>query len=148
MKETDMSEERRKILDMLAAGRITAEEADKLLAALAEPEGAASGAGPSAGSSIGSRFKYLKILVEPGPESERQDKVNIRVPLKLIRAGLKWAAFIPKEAQSKVSEALKEKGIAMDWTKLRPEDLEDLVSELNDLAVDVEGKEKIRIFCE
>jgi hypothetical protein len=139
-----MSEERRKILDMLAAGRITAEEADKLLAALAEPEGASMNAGPSTGS----RFKYLKILVEPGPQSERQDKVNIRVPLRLIRAGLKWAAFIPKEAQSRVSEALKEKGIAMDWTKVKPEDLEDLVSELNDLTVDVEGKEKIRIFCE
>lgn len=139
-----MSEERRRILDMLAAGRINAEEADKLLAALSEAdEGSRSG-----GEGGGSGSKYLRILVEPGPQSERQDKVNIRVPLRLIRAGLKWAAFVPKEVQSKVSETLKERGLAMDWTKITSEDLESLVSELNDLTVDVEGKEKIRIFCE
>ena len=139
-----MSEERRRILDMLAAGKISAEEADKLLAALSEPETGSHGAG----SGTGSGPKYLKIFVEPGPKSERQDKVNIRVPLKLIRAGLKWAAFVPKDAQTRVSQALKEKGVAMDWTKITPEDVEGLVSELNDLTVDVEGKEKIRIFCE
>ena len=36
----------------------------------------------------------------------------------------------------------------MDLPKIKPEDLEELVSHLNDLQVDVEGKEKIRIFCE
>lgn len=138
-----MSEERRKILEMLAAEKITVDEAEKLLAALSVPE-------PETGSSDKGKtgYKYLKIIVEPGPHSEKQEKVNIRVPLKLIRAGLKWAAFIPKDAQSKVSEALNEKGIAMDWHKITPEDLEDIVTQLNDLTVDVEGKEKIRIFCE
>jgi hypothetical protein len=143
-----MSEERRRILDMLAAGKINAEEADKLLAALAESEAGSRSADPAGGSSGGSGYRYLKILVEPGPQSERQDRVNVRVPLRLIRAGLKWAAFVPKDVQSKISENLKEKGIVMDWTKIAPEDLEDLVSELNDLTVDVEGKEKVRIFCE
>jgi hypothetical protein len=138
-----MSEERRRILDMLASGKITVEEAEKLLAALSAP-------GEEAREAFSSKSgcKYLKILVEPGPRSGKQEKVNIRVPIKLIRAGLKWAAFIPKEAQSKVSEALNEKGIAMDWQKITPEDLEEIITQLNDLTVEVEGEEKIRICCE
>jgi hypothetical protein len=32
--------------------------------------------------------------------------------------------------------------------RLKPEDLEELVSQLNDLTVEVEGQEKVRIFCE
>jgi Asp-tRNA(Asn)/Glu-tRNA(Gln) amidotransferase B subunit len=138
-----MSDERRKILDMLAQGKITAEEAEKLLAAVAAPE-----ASEPEDSSAKPGFKYLRVLVEPGPGSETQERVNIRVPFKLIRAGLKWAAFVPQAAQKQVNDALKEKGIEMDFSKIKPEDLEELVSHLNDLQVEVEGKEKIRIFCE
>lgn len=138
-----MSDEKRKILDMLAQGKITVEEAEKLLAAVDSPEST----GPE-DSSAKPGFKYLRVLIEPGPGSETQDRVNIRVPFKLIRAGLKWAAFVPQGAQKQVNDALKEKGIEMDFSKIKPEDLEELVTHLTDLQVDVEGKEKIRIFCE
>lgn len=138
-----MKEERRKILDMLAEGKISVDEAERLLSAVSsdEPE-------QEKGREEKSRLKYLRVLVEPGPNSKESDRVNIRVPLKLIRAGLKWAAFVPKNVQGKVDEALHEKGIDMDFASLNPEDLEDLITNLNDLTVDVEGKEKIRIFCE
>jgi hypothetical protein len=136
-----MSEERKKILEMLQQGKITVDEAEKLLAALSSPEETESGAEkPSC--------KYLRIQVEPGPGSEDQDRVNIRVPMKLIRAGLKWAAFIPKHAQSSINKALQEKGIEMDFSSITPQDIEELVSQLNDLTVEVEGKEKVRICCE
>ncbi len=58
-------------------------------------------------------------MVEPGPSSDHHDRVNIRVPLKLIRAGLKLASFIPKDAQDKVNEALQEKGIDADFSKVK-----------------------------
>ncbi|MBN1223301.1 MAG: hypothetical protein JXB23_08615 [Candidatus Aminicenantes bacterium] len=138
-----MKEERRKILDMLADGKISVDEAERLLAALTsdEPE-------QEKGRVEKAHLKYLRILVEPGPNSVDGEKVNIRVPIKLIRAGLKWATFIPKSAQGKVDKALHEQGIDMDFSNLKPEDLEDLVTNLNDLTVDVEGKEKVKIFCE
>jgi hypothetical protein len=138
-----MNEDRKKILEMLAAGKITVEEAEKLLSALAlsQPDSQGEFSGKSAP-------KYLRVLVEPGPKSEVQDRVNVRVPLKLIRAGLKWAAFIPKHAQGSVNQALQEKGIELDFTKIKPEDIEEIVSQLNDLTVEVEGKEKVRVFCE
>lgn len=138
-----MNEEKRKVLDMLAQGKITVEEADKLLNALNETPGE-----PAAFGRGGRQWKYLRVLVEPGPGSESNDKVNIRVPFKLIRAGLKFAAFIPREYQGKVDEALKEKGMNVDLSKITPEDLEEIVSNLDDMTVEVDGKDKVRIFCE
>lgn len=136
-----MSEERKKILEMLQQGKITVDEAEKLLAALSSPEETESGAGKTG-------CKYLRVQVEPGPGSTEQERVNIRVPMKLIRAGLKWAALIPKNAQSSINRAFQEKGIEMDFSSITPQDIEELVSQLNDLTVEVEGKEKVRVYCE
>jgi len=136
-----MSEERKKILEMVSEGKISAEEAERLLSAISkdgEPDSGTAKREP----------KYLRVMVEPRPGSSNPDKVNIRVPLKLIRAGLKLAALIPKSAQSQVNEALHEKGIELDFSQIKPEDLDNIVRQLDDLTVDVEGKESVRIFCE
>jgi hypothetical protein len=137
-----MSEETRKILDMLHEGNIGVEEAEKLLAAVstgnASPEGQV--------TSTGAR-KYLRIQVEPD-QGSGGDRVNVRVPMKLIRAGLKLAAFLPREAQTQVNSALQEKGMNVDLSKITPEDLEELVANLDDLTVNVEGKQKVRIYSE
>lgn len=137
-----MSEETRKILEMLHEGKIGVEEADKLLAAV----GAAA---PSDDVPVaaGGAKKYLRIQVEPD-QAAGGDRVNVRVPMKLIRAGLKLAAFLPREYRSQVDDALKQKGMDLDLSKIAPEDLEALVSNLDDLTVDVEGKQKVRIYSE
>lgn len=149
-----MGEETRKILEMLREGKIGTEEAERLLAAVA-PEGRPAAAGaPEAAASAGIegasgvRKRYLRVQVEPQPGTEHGDRVNIRVPLKLIRSGLKLAAFLPKDAQTQVDSALREKGVNIDLSQMKPQDLEDLVSNLDELTVDVEGKEKVRIFTE
>jgi hypothetical protein len=136
-----MSEERRKILEMLADKKITVDDAEKLLAAVSEttPPAAGSGArGP----------KYLRVLVEPAPGNKEGDRVNVRVPLNLVRAGLKFASFIPPQVQEKVNAELKEKGVPFDLSRFNPQDVEALLVHLNDLTVEVEGKENVRVFCE
>jgi hypothetical protein len=137
-----MSEETRKILEMLQQGKVSVDEAEKLMAAVSSATVPAGGAGVETGTR-----KYLRIQVEPDRESGG-DRVNVRVPMKLIRAGLKLAAFLPRDAQSQVNDALKEKGMNLDLSKLTPDDLEALVANLDDLTVDVEGKQKVRIFSE
>ncbi len=136
-----MNEERKRILEMLSEGKISTEEAEKLLSALSEDNEAVP-------ETAKKEPRYLRVMVEPGPESNSPDKVNIRIPLKLIRAGLKLASFIPKDAQVKVNKALHEKGIETDFTKMKPEDLKEIITQLDDFSVDVEGKETIKIFCE
>jgi hypothetical protein len=70
------------------------------------------------------------------------------VPFKLIRAGLKFAAFIPREAHDKVNKAFKEKGLDIDLARIMPKDLEEILSNLDDMTVEVDGKDKVRVFCE
>lgn len=137
-----MNEERKRVLNMLAANKITAREAEALLDAMSPPPAAGATDG---GGAPGADPKYLRVLVE-GDE----DKVNVRVPFQLIRAGMRLAALIPATAHGPVNKALQEHGIDIDVSKLKPEDFEDLVQHLRDLTVDVEGKngEKVRVFCE
>jgi len=137
-----MNEERKRILNMLAENKITAQEAEALLDAMSLPR--ATGATVADGARS-SDPKYLRVLVEGG-----EDKVNVRVPFQLIRAGMRLAALIPASAHGPVNKALQEHGIDIDVSKLKPEDLEDLVEHLRELTVDVESTrgEKVRVFCE
>ncbi len=142
-----MTGNRRQVLDMLAQGKITVEEAERLLSLVDQPAGADAGA---TGNSEARKPapKYLRVVIQDGdgPESEH---VNIRVPMGLIRAGVRLASLLPSNATSKVNEKLKEKGIGIDIGKIKAEDLENLVDSLSDLQVDVQGgKEKVRIYVE
>jgi hypothetical protein len=142
-----MSEERRKILEMLAEGKISTDEAEKLLAAISADEPEKKEKQPDSGTEKQSP-KYLRVVVEPAPDNKEGEKVNIRVPMKLLRAGIKLASVVPVDVQGKVDEALKEKGIKLDLSQITEDNLEEIVESLSDLTVDVEGKEKVRIFCE
>jgi hypothetical protein len=131
-----MSEERKKILEMLAAGKVTAEEAERLIAALetADKRERTTQTPPSPGS----KPRYLRVVVD-----DTEHRVNVRVPLKLIRAGIKLSALIPKQA---VDAAREEAGI--DLSQITPENLDEIVDNLEDFSVDIDGKEKVRVFCE
>ncbi len=144
-----MNENRRQILEMLSAGKITADEAERLIAAL-EKEPSSAGSTP-AGSKLAP--KYLRVVVD-ADETAHGDtltKVNIRVPLQLLRAGVRLAGLIPQDAREHVNAALREKGIAFDVSQLKPENLEELIEQLNDLTVDVDhakGQVRVKVFCE
>ena len=139
-----MSEEKRKILEMVADKKISVDDAEKLLAAVGER------AGEAAAGAVAGRPgpKYLRVLVEPAADNPHGDRVNVRVPLNLVRAGLKFASFIPAQAQEKINREMKEKGVPFDLSHFNPRDIEELLVQLNDLTVEVEGKEKVRVFCE
>jgi Asp-tRNA(Asn)/Glu-tRNA(Gln) amidotransferase B subunit len=141
-----MTEERRRILNMMAEGKINAAEAEALFDALAE--NSASQLVPAPTQSQVVTPKYLRVLVE-GDEDGRPNKVNVRVPIELIRAGMRLAALIPVVAYEPVNRALKENGVDVDLSKLKPEDIEGLVAHLQELQVDVDdGTERVRVFCE
>lgn len=139
-----MNQERLKILEMLAAGKITATEAEKLIAAIENSDNKA-----EAQSLKKPLPKYLKIEVKSSSEDEDSENVNIRIPIQLIKSGIKIASLLPKGVNDKVSVALNEKGIDLDINKLKPEDFDELLLQLQDLSIDVDSKkDKVRIFCE
>jgi len=143
-----MNEDRRQILQMLAEGKINADEAERLLAALEAP--AKSGVLVGAESS-GRPPKYLRVQVDAPDHHDKGEpvKVNIRVPMQLLRAGVRFGALIPQVAKERVNAALHEQGIPFDIDQIKPSDLEALVEQLSDLTVDVDqGETKVRVFCE
>ena len=131
-----MTEERKKILEMLAAGTITADEAERLIVALEEADSRERQS--SVPGASGRTPRYLRIVVD-----DADDRVNVRIPMKLIRAGIKLGALIP---QGVVDQAKEESGI--DLSQLDPDNLDEIIANLDDLTVDIDGKEKVRIFCE
>ena len=141
-----MSEERRQILEMVADKKITADEAERLLSALGTQ---ATSSKSETGSGGKTPPKYLRIVVDSNEDGEGPSKVNIRVPMQLLRAGVKLAGIIPGHARVQVNTALKEHGVDLDLSQLKPENLEEIIETLSDLQVDVdESKNKVRIFCE
>jgi hypothetical protein len=138
-----MKEERKKILEMVANEKISVEEAERLLSALYDEVESEPQTGPR-----GNKPKYLRVLVEPKSESKKGERVNVRVPINLIRAGLKWASFIPNHSQKKVGDALREKGLDVDLSTLTPDDLDELIVNLNDLKVEVDGDDIVKVYCE
>ena len=140
-----MNEQRKDILDMLAEGKITAEEAERLIAALERDQ-------PAAASSLDVRpkgkAKYLRVVVDSIDKGE-PERVNVRVPLQLLRAGVRLAALIPPQALGKANTELNKSGIPFDLTQLKPEQLEELVEHLDEMTVEVDQRDtNVRVFCE
>jgi len=158
-----MNDNRRQILEMLAAGKITTDEAERLIAAI-EP-GPATPIGEFTGSvtapngqktaTVKTRAKYLRVLVEADEDMtgmKGPTTVNVRVPMQLLRAGVRLAALIPAQAHDQLDKALSSHGVPLTLSQIKPENLEELIDHLEDLTVDVntkdEGTTKVRVFCE
>lgn len=140
-----MSENRRQILDMLAAGKITADEAERLLSAVERAPDTATALPVRRNDPV----KYLRVVVDAVDEHDGPTKVNVKVPMQLLRAGVKLTSIIPPRARTEVNSALAKEGIDIDIGKLTPESLEEIVEQLRDLTVDVDNeKAKVRVFCE
>ena len=144
-----MTDGRRRVLEMLAEGKVSAEEADRLINALERPS---TGVAVAEGASTRSTNpKYLRVLVDRDDPHEGPIKVNVRIPLTLLRAGVKLASLIPASAQDAVNDAMRQEGLMIDLKQIKPENLEEIIDQLRDLTVDVDKadeKTKIRIFCE
>jgi len=136
-----MSIERKKVLELLAEGKINAEEADKLiekLASLAGTSRESEGAAPASKPGDGKRFRYLRVLVEkPGG-----DNVNLRIPLSFAQSGL--GIILSQHVLDKLSDS----GIDVaNFSRLRGQELDDVLQQLN-IDVNQSCGKKVRVYCE
>jgi hypothetical protein len=143
-----MSENQKKILQMLAEGKISVEEATRLLYLIGE----SAGEGPKDSASTGRVTpKYLYIRVEPKGQDSGSDhgKVNIRVPVGFIRAGMKLKSFIPSHVADDVNKAFKAQGIGFDIRDLKDEYIEGLLTALSENEINVDSTDaEVRIRAE
>jgi DUF4097 and DUF4098 domain-containing protein YvlB len=143
-----MNEERKRILNMLASGKITADEAENLLDALGRTPGDENVSDESSQSTDTSKKmpQYLRVKVE----STKGDNINIRIPFRILRAGIRLTSLMPPSVAKNVSKHLSEKGIDLDFTSLKNQNLESLIEALSEMEVNVDSAngDKIRVFCE
>jgi len=160
-----MNEERRQILAMLAEDKISVEEAEGLLEALKDKDAhresaSALTAGPA--KTDKKKPKYLCIRVNPkrreGGDGERiegghrhrrhrGERINIKVPLFLLRTGLKLKGILPEEVKEKINTKLGEKGINL--SDMDDASFEELITGLTELSIEIDDEdEQILICCE
>ena len=143
-----MNEERQRILSMVAQGKITVEEAEKLLDALKNNKGESMIASNYSGStSEKKQLRFLRVVVE----SKNKDNVNVRVPMALLRAGLKLSALIPPAAYAKINEQMSEKGFNIDINQvLKDGDINEIIESMAELNVDVNSADGdiVKVFFE
>ena len=140
-----MDHDRRSILQMLAEQKISADEADRLLTALERAPASSWAPAPSHNGAP----KYLRVVVDTDDAASGPTKVNIRVPMALLRAGVRLTSLIPPIAREQINAEMAKNGVPFDIGAIRPENLEDMVDQLNDLQVDVDQERtKVRVFCE
>ncbi len=139
-----MNENSRRVLEMLAEGKVSVDEAERLICLVdEEPEATAAVqqlAPPRPGTA-----RYLRVTIS----SDGEEHVNVRVPLALIKAGVKLHTLLPAQAATGINTALQDHGIDVDINSLQIEDLDPLIDALSEIEVNIQdGDDKVRVYCE
>jgi hypothetical protein len=134
-----MSHETRQVLEMLSSGKVNVQEAEQLLQAVAAP---------SQPEETTAEPRYFRILVnKPARDGKKAENVNIRVPMTVIRGGLRLGALVPGLLGKKTIQL--DNGTQLDLSKLHYTDLEAMIKDIGELTVDVDGGDaQVRIRCE
>ncbi len=142
-----MSEESRKILEMVSNGTVSVQEAEQLLQAVGG--NGANGAAP--GDVAGTpppNPRYFRIIVNKPPrDGKKAETVNIKVPITVVRGGLRLSALFPGMLGKKKIQL--DNGSEIDLSKVSYADLEAMIKDIGELTVDVDGGDaQVRIRTE
>ena len=139
---TTAADDTKRVLELLAQGRITVDEADQLLRAMKEPT-----AEPAADARTP---RWMRLTIERAARDGRPAKtVTIRVPVAFARSGLRLGAMFPHVFGPKLKEEFSKQGIDVDFSKLDLGHIETLLNDLGETTIDVnDGRAQVRIRCE
>jgi hypothetical protein len=137
-----MKEERKRILDMLESGKITSDEAEKLLDALSNPDSHREN-NRDTEAVKDPKFIYVKVT------STDNDNVDVKIPLGLIRAGMRLTSLIPPQAMNHINESMEKQGMSIDLNNLKQDDIEELIKNLTEMEVNVNTKsgDNVKVYC-
>lgn len=139
-----MTGDRRRILELLAEGRITADAAERLIDAL----DAAEARGPGPGAAPRRPFTCVRIELNADAPEASAARVDLKIPLALLRAGVRLGALMSEETRERVNQALRREGAPFDIGQLAPENLEALVEALGARPIDIRHTgASVRISC-
>jgi hypothetical protein len=131
---------------MVAQGKLSIEEAGKLIDLL-QKNGGKEMQSESQVILKKKNGKYLRVIVE----SNQGDNVNIRVPMALLKAGLRLSALIPPVAYQKLSEQMQQKGVDLDLNQiLKGGNVEEMIESIGEFDVDINSAQgdRVKVFFE
>lgn len=144
-----MSSEKRRILDLLTQGKISADEAERLLEAVDKPE--STDQHQDTGTNGKGRFLCIKVDAKEGynlHHGRHGDHVNIRIPLALIKAGVKLGSVLPESTRDRVEGHLSGHGLDLNLKKLDSQSVDELIQVLRETNIEIDDeKETVRIYC-
>ena len=86
---------------------------------------------------------------KPATGSREEKNVNIRVPIALVRGGMRLGTIIGFHADDEVQRRLREHGFDLDLSKIDKADIDNLLNNLGEMTLNVDkGKSQVRISCE
>ena len=154
---TTQTDDTRRILDMLSQGKITVDEADRLIKALGgdRPAGAAA-ADEAAGSRPAARWFRINIHKPAKDEAHRPKDVNIRVPIAVVKGGMRLGAIIATFAGEKAAQRMKARGLDLDLStingdlsRMNGEEFAAFLRSLDEMNIQVDdGQSQVRITTE
>lgn len=141
-----MGDETRRVLELVAQGRVSVDEGEQLLIALntpvADPAALAATKRPTA--------RWVRIAIhKKGREGKKDKDVNIRVPIALVRGGMRLGAMIPGLAGEELTAKMRERGLDLDFSKLDAAAIETMIAELGESQIEIDsGKAQVHITTE
>ena len=141
-----MSKERRRILDMLSQGKINSDEAEKLLDALNINHFSQNDKNVP-NDFVKNKAKFLVVKVEK-PDGHKNQNVDIKIPLALLKAGMKLKSLVPSKFNEKFNSHFTEHGLDFNLNDINSENLSSFISALQESPIIIDAdKEKVEIAC-
>ena len=154
---TTETDDGRRILDMLQEGKITVDEADRLLKALNAEQPPETATADTATNGR-ERVRWIRINIhKPAKDEAHQPKdVNIRVPIAVVKGGMRLGAIIGTFAGEKAARRMKAQGLDIDLAKISSDlsqmngpEFDEFLRSLNETNIEIDdGKAQVRITAE
>ena len=151
------TDDTRRILDMMSQGKITVDEADRLLKAMSADSGSAPAAGdrPADGGPSARWFRINIRKPADGHAHEVKD-VNIRVPIAVVKGGMRLGAIIATFAGEKAAQRMKARGLDLDLSTINGDlsrmngaEFDTFLRSLDDMNIEIDdGRSRVRITAE
>jgi hypothetical protein len=154
---TTQTDDTRRILDMLQEGKITVDDAGRLINALTADRRPETAAGDTATDGR-ERVRWIRINIQkPANDTGHKAKnVNIRVPIAIVRGGMRLGAIIGTFAGEKAARRMKAQGLDIDLAKISSDlsqmngpEFDEFLRSLNETNIEIDdGNATVRITAE
>jgi len=149
--QTAQTDDTRRILDMLSQGKITVDEADRLLKAVGAS--AADTAAPTRADPTRARWIRINIQKPATDDGHKAKNVNIRVRSPSSRAGCVSAPRSGRSRRKKPRGRMKAQGLDIDLAKINSDlsqmngpEFDEFLKSLSDTNIEIDdGKAQVRI---